>query len=394
MIWIDRGEEDLRKRIDEISMMKGFGILFVIMVHMMSISGIKTHLLTSIFAPVMLNFYLISGYTTRISETGPLHQVVKRAKRLLIPYYQYSAVMLAVYFVIYVIAGGRSLAWYGDGAMGILFQLQSVHLFDPASAGVHPMFYGALIGWFVFQMMVSDLIFIPLVYFFEGKKRIYKFITAVALLAAGAVLYILNLQGLNGEYFPPVCKGFVLPNIPGVTGLLLLGNLASSVSLLDFDLYTKKKKLLGLLTVLVIALFVYTDDQLYDFPIGKWGAFGPASYFLAPIYSIALMIFLGIILNRVKRISPVKRFLSFYGDRSMDYLTIHFFSGYLIAYIGGFWYDFLTQSIPEDNPAINRLHFAILIIAILPLTYVQVRLNDLYRLKRKSHKSQSLNKEP
>ena len=98
--------------------------------------------------------------------------------------------------------------------------------------------------------------------------------------------------------------------------------------------------------------------------------------------------------RRVKRISPVKRFLSFYGDRSMDYLTIHFFSGYLIAYIGGFWYDFLTQSIPEDNPAINRLHFAILIIAILPLTYVQVRLNDLYRLKRKSHKSQSLNKEP
>ncbi|MBO4901002.1 MAG: acyltransferase family protein [Lachnospiraceae bacterium] len=378
------------KRIDEISMMKGLGMLMVIFVHMSSVAGVLTELeyisrLRSFLAiPLMMMFIYLSGYTSSTRAKNPFTKFTYRAGRILGPYYLYTFVMILIYAVIYLGIEKRSLAWFGDGVLEMLFQLQSVHLFDPASTGVHPMFYGVLVGWFLFQMIVSEIVFTPILYALKGKKSVWKLVIAIALLAAGAILYMLNLQGLNGKFFPPVCKIFILPNIPGLAALMLIGSFAADCSALDLDSYSILKKVIALIVGIAIeVIFFLTDDYLYDFPIGKWGPFGPFSYFLAPISGIGFILIIGIICHLIKRFSPVKSLLIFVGDNSMDYLMIHFFVGVITAYIGGFWYEYLYDPIPMDDLSLNYLHFVILLAVVYTVSTLVILFKKLLGKKSK-----------
>ncbi len=380
----------MHKRIDEISMLKGAGILLVICEHMANISGVPIcAAFASILAPVMMMFFFVSGYTVAVKSTGAFAHLRRNTGRLLIPYYLYSAVMIAILAVIYLLIEHRSFAWFADGTLGILFQLQSFHLFDPASAGVHPMFYPVLVGWFLFQMAVSNCIFIPLLYALDRKKRILKPIAALILLAAGAALYILNLQQLNGEFFPPVCKVFILPNIPGIAGIMMLGNCASEYSLLDPDPYTVPQKITVLVCIPVLAAFVMTDDLIYDFPIGKWGAFGAASYLLTPVYMLALIYAALVTCYLIKKIKPARNVLVFFGDNSMDHLIIHFFAAFLVAYTGGFWHNFLSEPVPADDMRRNTLRFFILTASVLAICCALVWIKQWFKKKKAASDHQS-----
>ncbi len=373
----------MKKRIEEIDMIKGLGILYVMISHMLTIACIPApKTMVSLGCPVMIMFFFLSGYTS--SAKGDIMPRIKsRFARILLPYYKYSAVMIAVLAIIYLLIEKRSLAWFADGTLGILFQLQSFHLFDPSATGVHSMFYSVLIGWFIFQMAVSELVFIPLMYALEGKKRIYKFFASLALLLAGALFYVLNLQGLNGRFFPTVCKIFILPNIPGIAGLMMLGKLAGSLSLLDLDLYTTRKKLLLILGIPVTAAFVLTDDFIYDFPIGKWGAFGWVSYLLTPVYAIAVLAVLALLCFLLKKASAVKSVLTHYGTNSMDYLLMHLFIAFLVAYAGGFWYEYLNGQSTDDGMGIKLIRCVIMFVIVLIVSYAVIKIKERNRAVRK-----------
>lgn len=374
------------KRIDEISMLKGLGILFVMIFHMLTISGLagacetvrKLH--TILGLPVMIYFFMISGYLSKANKPGALIALRGRALRLLIPYYQYSLLIIAVLALIYLCIERRSLSWFADGTIGILFQFQSFHFFDKTSQWFHPMFYPVVEGWFLFQLIVSEVLFIPVLYMIKNKNKITKIMIAVILLVAGAILYVLDLQRLNGQFFPTVCKIFILPNIVGIAALLFIGNYMADQKLLGFDKYTARTKAVMTLACLaVMALFAVTDDFLYDFPIGKWGAFGAYSYILTPIDGAAVLLLFGIICNCLKKMQPVKKALIFMGDNSMDYLVLHFFAGFLTAYIGGFWVPFLEEPVPVDDIGINILHFVILMTCAIASVTIVIKLKKHFR---------------
>ncbi len=362
-------------------MIKGMGIVFVIIYHMRTMSGVfKEHatfynVIGSMALPIMLLFFILSGYTASVKEEGIPGMLIARARRILIPYYKYAVAILVIHAIIYLGIERRSLAWFADGTLGVLFQLQSFHFFDTSSTGVHPMFYVVLIGWFMFQMAVSQVLLIPILYKLKGKKTVWKVSTAIMLLILGAVFYKLNLQHLNGEFFPPVCKIFILPNIPGIAGLMLISNALADIRLLEFDLYSKTQKAIAVLACLaVIVIFIIMDDYRYDFPIGKWGAFGVYSYLLSPIYGIAFVLLVGIICNCLKSVSPVRRFLIHMGDNSLDFVMLHFPVGFLVAYIGGFWYEYLSSPVPTDDLRVNYLHFMILLVCVFAISLGIIRI--------------------
>ncbi len=377
----------MKKRIDEISMMKGLCILFVIAVHMVSLSGMTSSgTISTMGIPVMIVFYYLSGYNTSKKEISAADLIAKRVKRILLPYYKFAIPMLVILAFVYLVAERRPVLWFADGALGILFQLQSFHFFDTASQGVHPMFYCVLVGWFLFQMVVSELVFIPLLYFLDGKKNVWKPVISVILLTVGGILYQLDLQGLNGEFFPTVCKIFILPNIPGIAGLMLIGNYTASFSLLDPDNERIPKAVTSVLCLVITVIFVVTDDHLYDFPIGKWGAFGPISYIITPIASLAFFELLFILCNLLKRIPPARNILIHYGDNSMDYVMIHLFVAFLTAYIGGFWFEYLSVPNPTDDIRLIRIHYFILLVSVLIISYGVVRIDNHISMKRSEKK--------
>ncbi len=205
-------EQTKKKRIDEISMLKGLGILYVFLAHMSSYTGVLAEFETfygviiALVMPTMMLYYMLSGYTASVKDQGVFKVFGQRTKRILLPYYLYAVVMIVMLALIYLVIEKRTLAWFADGTIGILLQFQAFHFFDPASAGIHPMFYGFLVGWFLFQLVVSEAVFLPILYKLKGKKSAYKLVAAFLLLLAGAILYKLNLQHLNGEFFPTVCK--------------------------------------------------------------------------------------------------------------------------------------------------------------------------------------------
>lgn len=364
----------MSKKIEEISLMKGIGILFIVILHMSAITGLLGHFekiqdaVNTRTTLIMMMFFIVSGYTISVKNESILKTICRRMKAILLPYYRFSIVIIIIDAIIFLGIDRKSWSWFADGLVGVLFQFQSFHWFDTTIQGVHPMFYGVLVGWYLFQYAVAIIVFTPLLYWVNNKNRIYKLVLSIVLISLAAVLYKLNLQGLNGEFFPTVCKIFVLPNIPGVAGLLMLGSFFRSLSLLDIDNYSKSRKLVvGVICLAICVAKRLLDDHIYDFPIGKWGSLGAWGYYLGTICGTALVILLAIICNQLKKYSAIKKVLLFVGNNTMDILVMHLFWGFVVARICGFWFNYLSEPNPVSDISTMAINTVILIVSVMAI---------------------------
>ena len=374
-------ETSLVKKIEELDMIKGIGILAVVCIHLLSISGLKQYcgvgikIEMSLCTPLMIMFFILSGYLKLNITESPLKYLGKRMKRIFVPYYVMAVILLIAYAIIYLVIEKRSPGWYIDGAIGILLQFQSFHWLDTSVTGFHTMYYGAVVGWFLFQMAVAEVIFVPVSYKMKDRKHILKLISAAAFLVLGAILYLLDLQGLNEKPMSMILIAFILPNIAGEVGLMLLGEFLGAIAFFDFGKYSRPAKMVTVVASLaMIVVFMATDNYKYLFPFGTWGAFGALSFLTATLYGLALIIFLGIVCNIIKRSARVKRMFSYLGRMSMSILVTHYFLAYLIAYICGFWYEPMAGAVPAPNilTALGRfmIMFAVLAALCCPIPWI------------------------
>ena len=357
----------MAKRIDEINIIKGIGILMVVCIHFLSISGLKQFcgvgikIEMSLAAPLMVLFFILSGYLSSDRKASGGSYLAARMKRIFVPYYRMAALLLVIYAVIYLAIEGRSFRWYLDGAVGMLLQLQAFHGFDPTATGLHPMYYGVIVGWFIFQMAAAEVIFVPLLYFLKDKDRRWKLVSAAVCLALGALFYSLDLQGLNEYKFTPLLIGLVIPNIPGIVGLMMVGEYLAAISYLDFDSYSRKRMIIeAVLSIAVIIVLMATDNYTYRFPYGEWGAWGALSYLTETIYGLAIITILGIISHGIKKCAPVKETLGYIGTISMSILVVHYFLAYLTAYVCGFWQEPMAGPVSAPNAAVAAGRFLLL----------------------------------
>ena len=379
----------MKNRIDEIDIIKGILILFVISTHAAGFSGLKglyptmTHFSSAFGLIAMVSFYMLTGYTYNQGNKTIVQAIGKRIKAILLPYYTYCVPMIAVLFILFIPIEHRTIGWFVDGVIAIIFQLQSTYIFSNGTS-VHEMMYSVFACWFIFQLLAAFLVFVPVYHLVENKKLYVKIATALVLLGIGAVLYHLNIQKLNGEFFPPVCKMFVLPNIFGISGLLMIGKCASIVNLLDIGNQCKSKRVIySTVSLAIVAIGIATDDYMYDFPIGKWGAFGEISYFITSIYGIALIVLLGNISYVIKRNKTVKNTLLFFGENTLDFLLLHFFIVWFVSYIGGFWAPAQSSVvISEFDAAEIWIHFLITMSVTLVINSVVVILKTNLNLRR------------
>lgn len=352
------------------------------LMHMANITGINVVcvdmglILSSLTAPFMIMFYVLSGYTISVKKESILSAICKKTKAILLPYYKFSVVIILLDAILFLGIEKKSLTWFIDGTVGVLLQFQSLHWLDRSIAGVHPMFYGVLAGWYLFQYAVALVVYIPLLYKVNDKSKSFKLLCSLLLLLLGAVLYKMNLQGLNGEFFPTVCKILILPNIPGIAGLLMIGNYMSSLSILNIDKYSLKQKIIcvAIALICIITMCIY-DDHIYDFPIGKWGAFGATSYYIETIFGLAVVMLLAVLCNMIKKCAALKRFLLFFGDNSMDYLVMHLYVAYLVARVAGFWFYFLSEPAPTSDISIIIINSVILIIGVFVLCSAKIMIS-------------------
>ncbi|MDO4178198.1 MAG: acyltransferase family protein [Phascolarctobacterium sp.] len=369
------------KRIEELDMIKGLLITFVVTFHCsllvgtLGLWGSVGKMMLALAVPSMFVFMMASGIVYKFKGESVAKEILQRCKSLLDQYYLYSIPMLIVYFIVYVLVAGRSLGWFADGLISILCHYQGVHLFSDAPI-VHEMFYGTWSCWYLFQVAAAYIVFIPVQHILVGKPRQMQILSALLLLGLGAIFYILDLQGLNGKFFPMTTKIFILPNIFGFAGVLTIGKCLSEYNVGKLT-HAKVSAKISTIVITMVLLFVFylLEDYLYDLPIGKWGPFQAWSYFYAPICGLTLFFFLFTLCNFLKSKDSIKKLLGFFGQNSLLILITHEWVMWFVQYVGGFWYPYVTVPIPLDDPVLCNTNFFILlgVTSLILIPYIMLR---------------------
>lgn len=166
------GMEQTRYRYLDIA--RGIGILLVIISHA---HGLSSYLI-NYYIPI---FFVISGFTYH-SGRSYLENIVKKAKRLLIPYFVYSFVLLGVYMLL-----GRSMEETRFSLFGIFYS--RFCLYDMSTHTDNVFLFTIANGamWYLTAFFVTSLVF-HLVADFALKSKKNLILVLAALLAVTMAL--------------------------------------------------------------------------------------------------------------------------------------------------------------------------------------------------------------
>lgn len=129
LLWIISGEDNMNKRIEWIDILKGIGIIFVLLGHMPSLPIIIQLWIFSFHMPL---FFFASGYL--FTKRDILVQVIKKAKSLLIPYFIFSFVFLLLDLILFKniddLKSNIINTLTGQGGFGMLWFFVSLFLVE------------------------------------------------------------------------------------------------------------------------------------------------------------------------------------------------------------------------------------------------------------------------
>ena len=207
------------KRNDTIDIVKGIGIISVVLGHCWLLPQTIIHFIYSFHMPL---FFIVAGYFYR--DRGVVDSLQKDAKRLLFPY-----IVFATIFVLKFTAS--SIIKYGD--VSAFFKLSFIAFY--ASAGNHTSYYLSWVPdigviWFLPAMFVCKNVFNILCKLPNGGVLI----TIVAITATIIDVYLVNLPlgilvGCSAMVFFQI--GFVLKTHKVSIYLFIIGLLCWYVSL-------------------------------------------------------------------------------------------------------------------------------------------------------------------
>ena len=180
------------KRYKYLDIARGIGLLLVIISHS---CGLSSYLI-NYYIPL---FFVVSGYIYKPGRSYG-ENIGRKAKRLLIPYFGYSAVLLAFYALM-----GRSMREMGESVFGVLYSryclydttthTDNVYLFTVAN--------GAM--WYLTAFFVTSLVY-HLVIDRCLASRKFLLGCAAVLIAVTMALAIM------------ICNAFISAGLPSFTG--------------------------------------------------------------------------------------------------------------------------------------------------------------------------------
>ena len=321
-------------RLNYIDFAKGIGIILVILGHISYLSDNSRIFIVSFHMPL---FFVISGLLIYLkNEAGrDFNTLIKlKAKRMMLPYFLYSAAGILIYIVYYLITGR-------DGGFPTVISdiIQTLTL------------YGFSVMWFLPAIFGAELLFIFLI-----KKTKYPPVIMIVLTAAAMILntYLERANALYGTETVfsvfhlvavmllriPVCASFTAlgyyitklwDRAPSL-GPALFGKLT-----LPADIFIGID-LIGL-TAVISHLNGVTDLHFLIFN-------NVFFYYISALSGSFGLILLCKAMEGAAKLPPL-RLLSYFGQNSLIIMVTHLnFYVLLCAEIGGFHF---TKGLPEGN---------------------------------------------
>lgn len=238
------------KRIDEIDMVKGTGIVYIFLRHLADLTGVyacggKVYaVFDSCTECVVFLFVFLSGYFFKSKGFVKL-DIRNKFKQLMVPYLMYCSFFSLTYFIRYVLLGEMSIFVF-------LTYTLSNFLANPGFNYIqwtpftdymryNYMRYAFIPYWYIAEIFGAFIVFIIVYRLLDGRRVIVKSCAAVGLLALASLLMYLDIRGLLANTYASGVSYFTVgPNLIGFAGLLLTGNILKELKAFNIEAHDKK----------------------------------------------------------------------------------------------------------------------------------------------------------
>ena len=295
------------KRYQYLDVARGFGLLLVIISHSCGLS----RFLINYYIPL---FFVVSGYIYKEGRSYK-ENIEHKAKRLLIPYFGYSAVLLAVYVLM-----GRTLAETKASAFGILYSRyclydttvvkDNVYLFTVAN--------GAM--WYLTAFFVTSLLFYRIAFF--AASLVYhlvidrclsdrKFLIGTLIVLTAITMALADIPVLLPWSIDLACVGTIF---------MIAGTLLGRA-----QFFEKKWNIPLIAAVFVIYILTSCLDPGINMSIREYGIYGAFSvpfFIIVGLTGSLLCIWFG---KLIENTAP-GRFIAYVGKNTIFLLAFHIFA--------------------------------------------------------------------
>lgn len=280
------------KRYKYLDVARGIGLMLVVISHS---CGLNSYLI-NFYIPL---FFVLSGYTYKSGRSYG-ENIIKKAKRLLVPYFGYSAVLFLFYMLM-----GRTADEMKHSAFGIIYSRfclydttlveDNVYLFTIAN--------GAM--WYLTAFFVASLLFHLIV---DKALNSKKFL-------AGCVIVLLAITMALAEL--PVLLPWSL-DLAAVAAVFML----SGTLLARAEFFEKKWNIPCILAILASYILLSTVNTGINMSLreyGKYGALSVPAFVIIGIGGSMLCIWLAKLIQE----NFVGKLLSYIGQNTIVILAFH-----------------------------------------------------------------------
>lgn len=332
------------KRYQYLDVARGFGLLLVIISHSCGLS----RFLINYYIPL---FFVVSGYIYKEGRSYK-ENISHKAKRLLIPYFGYSAVLLAIYALM-----GRTFAETKESVFGILYSryclydttvvTDNVYLFTVAN--------GAM--WYLTAFFAASLVYHLVIDRCLADK---KFLIGTLIVLTAITMALADIPVLLPWSIDLACVGTIF---------MIAGTLLGRTQFFE-------KKWNIPLIVAVLAIYILTSclDPGINMSIREYGIYGALSvpfFIIVGLTGSLLCIWFG---KLIENTAP-GRFIAYVGKNTIFLLAFHIFALEVVERIAS---KFITIPAPGGTAVPFVLYHALRItVAVLGCLVASELLNRI-----------------
>ncbi len=313
------------KRYKYLDIARGIGLLLVIISHS---CGLSSYLI-NYYIPL---FFVVSGYIYKPGRSYG-ENIGRKAKRLLIPYFGYSAVLLAFYALM-----GRSMREMGESVFGVLYSryclydttthTDNVYLFTVAN--------GAM--WYLTAFFVTSLVYHLVI---DRCLASRKFLLGCAAVLIAVTMALAELPVLLPWSLDIACVGALF---------MIVGTLLGRAEF--FERKWNLTLVLGVLAAYLLLSYVNPGINMSIREFGIYGALSVPCFILIGIAGSVLCIWLGKLIER----SIVGRAMAYIGQNTIVLLAFHILGLELFEAVAA---KFVSIPAPGSTTASGILWFTV-----------------------------------
>ncbi|MCQ2965989.1 MAG: acyltransferase family protein [Alphaproteobacteria bacterium] len=342
------------RRIDEIDMAKGLGILLVVLIHLYEYTGVAYNrpILYPVIRPfaegIILMFLLLSGYTYHAGKSIKA-DFIKKIKTLLVPYCYLVLFSSIVYFLFVHPSEYSEIKKNFEYSVSSLFAMGIVNLFD-GSTEFNPMYYVVFPSWYIIELFSSFCLIIALYKPLQKKSIPVRWGVVAGFLLISMIFNALDLQKtIANSYFQKASYFFILPNIFGFASVLFTGSLFHETYSFDTAYSKRTSVILLILSIAFVTFLKIKGGYYYALQYGRWGEFGFWSVPITFIGGIAETYTLLFLFHFVKKLKFFKLILVYLGKHSLDILLSHTLFIVIFCKLFGKWHTVYIEKLSAEQ---------------------------------------------